>query len=168
MKKLLPIVFLLIGSGAGVGAGIFLRPAPDQARPDQVNAESKEGDLEKPAKEQADAENIDRALEYLKLSNQFVVPVVRDRVVTSLVVMSLSLEIPEGTKEAVFKKEPKVRDSFLQVMFDHANIGGFDGSFTDAQMLAELRHALREVAQRDLGEDAVQSVLITEIARQDY
>lgn len=168
MKKLLPIVFLLIGSGAGVGAGIFLRPAPEQAKPDAAVADTEKTDFVKQPKEKDDSAKKDKALEYLKLSNQFVVPVVRDRVVSSLVVMSLSLEIPEGTKEAVFKKEPKVRDSFLQVMFDHANIGGFDGSFTDAQMLAELRYALREVAQRDLGQDAVENVLITEIARQDY
>ena len=27
MKKLLPLILLLVGLGAGVGAGIFLRPA---------------------------------------------------------------------------------------------------------------------------------------------
>jgi len=165
MKKLLPIVLLLIGSGAGVGAGIFLRPAPVET---PVAESDKKEDTGKSAKTDDGMGEKDAALEYMKLSNQFVVPIVRDRVVTSLVVMSLSLEVPEGTKDAVFRKEPKVRDSFLQVMFDHANIGGFDGAFTDAQMLTQLRRALREVAQRDLGEDAVQNVLITEIARQDY
>lgn len=161
MKKLLPLVFLLIGSGAGVAAGIYLRPAPEV--------------LDSPELEMPNEENNDDgmgekdvALEYLKMSNQFVVPVVRNGVVTSLVVMSLSLGVPEGTKEEIFRKEPKIRDSFLQVMFDHANIGGFDGSFTDASMLNQLRTALKEVAERDLGDGAVRSVLITEIARQDY
>lgn len=158
MKKLLPLILLLIGSGAGVGAGIYLRPTPE---PDANSV------AEKPARAAEEKEN-QGGIEYAKLSNQFVVPIVKNRVVASLVVLALSLEVPEGTKETVFKKEPKVRDSFLQVLFDHANIGGFDGSFTDAAMLNRLREALREVAQRDLGKDMVKDVLILEIARQDY
>lgn len=160
MKKLFPLVLLLIGSGAGVGAGIYMRPAP---APPTADKEVKDA-----AKTETGRGEKDATLEYVKMNNQFVVPVVSNRVVTSLVVMSLSLEVPEGTKESVFRKEPKIRDSFLQVMFDHANIGGFDGSFTDAEMLSQLRRALQEVAERDLGEGAVRDVLITEIARQDY
>ena len=166
MKKLLPILLLLIGSGAGVGAGIFMKPTPPEP------AELAEGQTEDTAKSEkkkpAGDEEENGGLEYVKLNNQFVVPIVKNRVVVSLVVLSLSLEVPEGTKEAVFKKEPKLRDSFLQVMFDHANLGGFDGSFTDAEMLSKLRVALGEVANRDLGEGAVNDVLILEIARQDY
>jgi len=165
MNKILPILLLLIGSGAGVGAGIFLRPAPaDALEASEKEPSEKAGKVDKYATDKDDPDGV----EYAKLSNQFVVPIVKNRVVVSLVVLALSLEIPEGTKEAVFKKEPKVRDSFLQILFDHANVGGFDGSFTDAEMLAQLRVALREVAQRDLGKEKVQDVLILEIARQDY
>ena len=163
MKKLLPILLLLIGTGAGVGAGVFLRPAPEPviATTDDTDAVEQH--------EAADAGSDDAtSKEYVKLNNQFVVPIVKNRVVVALVVLALSLEVPEGTKEAVYKKEPKVRDSFLQVLFDHANLGGFDGSFTEAGMLKQLREALREVAQRDLGRKSVQDVLILEIARQDY
>lgn len=170
MKKILPIILLLIGSGAGVGAGIYLRPVPEvvpDANADQTD-EGSDKKEKKEAKGKDGKDDADKALEYVKMSNQFVVPIVRDRVVTALVVLSLSLEVPEGTKDTVFKKEPKIRDSFLQIMFDHANVGGFDGSFTDALMLSQLRMALLEVAQRDLGTDAVKKVLILEIARQDY
>jgi flagellar basal body-associated protein FliL len=150
---------LLIGSGAGVGAGIFLRPAP---APVEDMTDKEVSDKGETAKKEDTKDEGEKVTEYVKLSNQFVVPVVKNRV------LALSLEVPEGTKEAVFKKEPKVRDSFLQVLFDHANVGGFDGSFTEAGMLNQLRAALREVAQRDLGEDGVNDVLILEIARQDY
>ena len=66
----------------------------------------------------------------------------------------------------VFSKEPKLRVSFLQVMFDHANIGGFSGSFTTNENLGILRRSLREAARAELGKDAT-DVLILEIARQD-
>ena len=160
MKKLIPLILLLVGAGAGVGAGIFLRPTPN---PELAATEEPEKVLTD--KEGKPEDNLDH--EYVKMSNQFVVPVVNDGSVQALVVMSLSLEVPAGQKDAIYSKEPKLRDSFLQVLFDHANVGGFDGAFTNANNLAVLRGALREVAQKDMG-DQITDVLIIEIARQDY
>ena len=148
MKKLiLPLILGLVGLGAGVGAGVFLRPAPDD------KAELAETEPAVPP-------------EYVKLNNQFVIPVVEAGQVAALVVVSLSLEVTAGSTELVFQTEPKLRDVFLQVLFDHANTGGFKGSFTDASNLVVLRQALKEVAMGVLG-DAVKDVLIVDIARQD-
>lgn len=160
IKKLLPIVLLLIGCGAGVGAGVFLRPPQPEPTEEEV--------IEHEEEMQAKAEE-DRAtkFEYLKMNNQFVVPVVSQERVSALVVMSLSLEVPVGGKDPIFERQPKLRDAFLQVMFDHANLGGFEGEFTNANNLDVLRNALREVAQKHMG-DGVTDVLIMEIARQDY
>ncbi|WP_299297840.1 flagellar basal body-associated FliL family protein [uncultured Tateyamaria sp.] len=161
IKKLLPLVLLLIGAGAGVGAGIFLRPTPE---PVEMTEDAETPDVM--VKEKAEDEpQLDR--EYVKMNNQFVVPIVNGDKVQGLVVMSLSLEVPAGQKDLIYAREPKLRDSFLQVLFDHANIGGFDGAFTNANNLAVLRGALREVAQKDMG-DGITDVLIIEIARQDY
>ena len=160
MKKLLPLILLLIGSGAGVGAGIFLRPEPPEL------TEEERATLEEKAEaERAEAKAAEK--EYVKLSNQFVVPVIEEEQVAALVVMSLSVEVVAGQESAVFAKEPKLRDSFLQVLFDHANTGGFDGVFTSPLNLSTLQRALREIAQRDFG-DGITDVLIQEIARQDY
>ena len=161
-KKILPLVLLLVGVGAGVGAGVFLRPevempmVADETAPEKVTIQT---DKTPSAPE--------LAREYVKMNNQFVVPVVKGDSVQALVVMSLSLEVPAGQKDAIYSREPKLRDSFLQVMFDNANLGGFDGAFTNANNLDVLRNALREVAQKDMGEQ-ISDVLIVEIARQDY
>ena len=191
LKKLMPIVLLLVGTGAGVGAGIFMRPVPvetaegseasatsDKAHKDGDDHDTKgKDDHNKKAGKSDDGHGDDHGdgygddaggMEYVKLNNQFVVPIVKEQDVASLVVLSLSLEVPTGSKDDVYRREPKIRDSMLQVLFDHANIGGFDGAFTEAKMLNVLRSALREVAQRDLGSDVVNDVLILEIARQDY
>ena len=157
IKKLLPVIFLIVGAGAGVGAGLFLRPAPDP----EAAAEM----AEKAAMEAKEEEPVQ--FEYLKMSNQFVVPIVHDDRVASLIVMSLSLEVLPGTQQEVFASEPKLRDSFLQVMFDFANFGKFDGEFTDVSRLTDLREKLTKAAVRDVG-DMIKDVLITEIARQDY
>lgn len=166
LKKILPIVLLIVGSGAGVGAGIFLRPEPIEPEIHEVDEENEAGqEMSEPV---YDADNPPPLKEYVKLSNQFVVPIVKDKNVVSLIVLALSLEVSEGKTETIKQREPKLRDSFLQVLFDHANIGGFDGAFTEVNNLAVLRNALREVAQRDMGRDFVHDVLILEIARQDY
>ena len=64
--------------------------------------------------------------------------------------------------------KPRLRDSFLKVMFRHANSGGFDGSFTSGRKMDDLKSALLgRRARGDGAETPVEEVLITEIARQD-
>ena len=160
MKRLiLPLALSILGLAAGVALGLVLRPAPPEP-PDAATA-ANEG-AQAPA---AAAEPL-IPREYVRLNNQFIVPIVEGGRIAALVVLSLSLEIEQGSSETVFKAEPKLRDAFLQVMFDHATAGGFRGTFTDAAAMAPLRGALGEAARSVLGA-AVSDVLITEIVRQD-
>jgi len=162
MGKILPLLLALVGLGGGVGAGLFLRPA---AEPANQTIEAGGGD----PKAAATVEEIaatEGAPEYVKMNNQFVVPVVDEGRVAAMVVLSLSLEVEAGNTEAVYQREPKLRDAFLQVLFDHANVGGFSGSFTDGSNLVVLRTSLKEAASLVLG-TVVKDVLITDIARQD-
>lgn len=168
MKMLVPIVMLLVGAGAGVGAGIYLRPAEvasEQAPAEGENAHENAGH-ETPTEHAADTSALDK--EYVKLSNQFVVPIVRDQRVASMVVMTLSIEVAAGQGQIIYDKEPKLRDAFLSVLFDHAAIGGFDGQFTTTNNLDIIRRNLRQTARTAIGEDIIFDVLIFEIARQDY
>jgi hypothetical protein len=162
MRKLFPVILALFGLAGGAGAGLFLRPAPvdapeGEAAPEQGEVHAADGDHD-----EADTAEP----EFVRLSNQFVVPVVAEGRVSAMVVLSLSLEVETGTTDAVFQREPKLRDAFLQVLFDHANLGGFSGSFTDGSNLVLLRTALKETAVQVLG-PVVKDVLITDIARQD-
>lgn len=162
MKKLLPALLVLIGIGGGVGAGLIVRPKPEMV------AHAAEKDPAATA-DTAHAKGVYQgaaAPEYIKIQNQFIVPLVEGKRVTSLVILTLSLEVSAGMREAVYAKEPKLRDSFLQVLFDHANVGGFSGAFTDARNLTLLRKRLLDQARAVLG-DKVTDVLITDIARQD-
>lgn len=171
--KLLPILLVLIGVGGGIGAGLMLKPAPE---PMEMLAANPCGDTGHDADGHAAAsgddhgedgeEAGDAAREYVKLNNQFVVPVVGQDKVESLVVMSLSVEVETGQQEQVFKREPKLRDAFLQVLFDHANMGGFAGAFTNSNNMDVLRRALRETARKVAGE-LITDVLIVDINRQD-
>lgn len=175
MRKALPFVLALTGLGAGVAAGLYLRPAAgsdDHATAKGHEAAALEdhagpdghGEAEAKAADHAEADGV--SPEYVKMNNQFVVPVVQDGRVAAMVVLSLSIEVEPGNTEAVYDREPKLRDVFLQVLFDHANVGGFSGSFTDGSNLIVLRTSLREASALVLG-TVVRDVLITDIARQD-
>lgn len=163
-RVLLPSLLGLLGLGAGIGAGLYLKP---EVKPDML-AETGPGEgseSDSPGDTVTETED-GSSPEYVKLNNQFVVPVVQKGRVEAMVVLSLSLEVQAGNTEAVYQREPKLRDVFLQVLFDHANVGGFSGSFTDGSNLVVLRTSLKEAAAMVLG-GMVRDVLITDIARQD-
>lgn len=202
LSKLLPILLALIGLGGGVGAGLALRPTPQDhpAEPGhgaeataeagahgEAGADADTGGLadgghatgEAAAKpsdlppghaasgEKDSAEEGETAShDYVKLNNQFVIPVVEDGRVSAMVILSLSLEVTIGNTETVYAREPKLRDTLLQVLFDHANTGGFRGAFTESNNMVVLRDALREAAIKTLG-SLVSDVLIIDMARQD-
>ncbi len=187
MKKLLPIILLLIGAGGGVGAGLFLRPAPAAPETETACAEGEDGCAtdaadgevvadashgetppEPPTEEAApQPEDLTAAggPEYVALERQMIVPIVNAEQVISLVVLSLSIEVEGGFVEQARAREPKLRDAFLQVLFRHANTGGFSGDFTSGEKMADLRRALNRAAGQVLGPVAIQ-VLVTDILRQ--
>ncbi|WP_432622280.1 flagellar basal body-associated FliL family protein [Albidovulum sp.] len=191
MRKLLPVILGLFGLIAGAGAGYVLRPAAEIAADGQSGSGGVDAAAENASPEPAaastrqepaasgsgsaetggepnEAQDADPAAptEFVKLNNQFVVPVIRGNEVSALVILSITLEVETGASEAVFAAEPKLRDSFLQVLFDHANAKGFDGAFTQSSRMAQLRKALLEPARTILG-NLVGDVLIVDIVRQD-
>ena len=155
MARFLPVLLALFGLLAGVGGGLMLRPAAEPADAEDTLAAP-------PTPRRTE----DPSVEFVRLNNQFIVPVVTEARVSAIVVLSLSIEVPTGGGERVFAAEPRLRDAFLQVLFDHANAGGFGGAFTAASSMNALRTALREAAVGVLGPVA-RDVLIVEILRQD-
>jgi hypothetical protein len=167
IAKLLPVLIALAGLGAGAGAGYMLRPPPGdgagEAEPAGAAPDCAPGTT---AAAQVPDPGADGDRDYVELTNQFVVPVIEEGRVESLVVLSITLEMAAGPSDPVYEREPKLRDAFLQVFFDHANAGGFAGTFTRSTRLTTLRRALLEVAQKTIG-PVVSDVLITDIVRQD-
>lgn len=164
MGKLLPVILLVLGGAIGGGAGFFMKPASE---PDCAVAEASSEECGTTEMDVADeVEDDGEEKYYVAMKNQFVVPVIRNELVQSLVVLSLSLETTPDSGETLFSKEPKMRDAFLRVLFDHAHIGGFNGAFTESSRLSILRVALLEAAQSVVG-GIVSDVLITDIVRQE-
>lgn len=170
MKKLIPLFLPVVGIGAGISAGLFLQDkAHDSAAHQTVAVEQPDTNTGTHTDDTHDTGDHDEKIgapQYVKLNNQFIVPVIEQDEVTSIVVLSLSLEISSGDSDTIYAKEPKLRDGFLQVLFDHANMGGFTGAFTNSSKMATLRRSLLSVARKAAG-DGVTDVLITDLARQN-
>ncbi|MFP4045071.1 MAG: flagellar basal body-associated FliL family protein [Rhodosalinus sp.] len=167
MGKLFPLLLALAGLGAGVAAGLLLPAAPEDSAA-ATRTDEAQDPVPAGAATPANAPPSDTAgpREYVRLSNQFVVPVLRDDRVSAMVILSLSFEAAPGAREAIFAREPKLRDALLQVLFDHANMGGFGAEFTGSRNLDLLRRSLTEAAQQ-LMPGQITEVLIMDMARQD-
>lgn len=153
---IVPIGALVAGLAAGVGGAMLMSPVEPS---EQVEGAEDEFVLLPEPKPGQPAE-------FASLGNQFVVPVLRDGAVRALVLVSVTLEVAEGTTGQVHSLEPRLRDAFLRVLFDHANAGGFDDRFTQSDRMSLLRQGLREAAHRLLG-PIVRDVLIVDIVRQE-
>jgi hypothetical protein len=172
MRLIIPVLLLLLGLGGGVGAGLMFGPSPEEEA--EADAETSTDDVGELGADVTSENSVSGGFErsdsgnteYVRLQNQFIVPVVRDGSVRSLVVMTLTVEVGLGQGDTVFQHEPRLRDSFLRVLFAHANAGGFDGAFTEAVLIDPLRRGLKNAAASVLGE-GVRDVLIVDISRQD-
>lgn len=184
MKKFMPVLIAIIGLVAGMGAGIALKPkaqaeesaascavpVDSQGGPDVVEVASPPCPSGDPfAEGSEDPQPAERMhLSYIPIEKPFIVPIFADERTVTMVVLSLSIatEGDAGTSE-LEALQPRLRDSFLKVMFRHANSGGFDGSYTSGRKIEDLKSALLVAAREVVHETAVDEVLITEIARQD-
>lgn len=184
IAKLLPTIIALAGLGTGVGAGIALRPDADRplaehaAAPCGIPAEDVETNAapvagHAPAEHAAPAGHAAPAngsrgggdTEFVKIDNQFIVPVIETGRVAAMVVLSVTLEVAAGQSEGTNARLPKLRDRFLRAMLDHANVGGFSGTFTADGSVEQLRRNLIEAGRKELG-DVLSDVLILDMNRQ--
>jgi len=167
MAKLFPLLLIVLCVAGGAGAGLFLRP--EQPAKVQTSTEQAETCLptgEPPVVPAMAPAAASGPSEFVKFSNQFVIPLLGDQTVEAMVILSLSLEVSQGEKESVYAQEPRLRDAFLRVLFDHANTGGFDTGVMTSAGLDDLRAALREVALKH-DPDAIRDVLIADLVRQE-
>jgi hypothetical protein len=103
---------------------------------------------------------------FMKFSRQFVVPVLGEAGVTSLIVLDLNIEVPSSETETIYQQEPKLRDSMLATLLSLSNTGAFSSELLEQGNLDTIRAQLLQSARAVIGESA-QNVLILNITRQD-
>jgi flagellar FliL protein len=179
MKMLVVVLLAVIGVMGGAAAGWLLKPPPpvETACADPEHAEGHEGedaaaceppvDYEKLATPaQANPANPADASEFFRFERPFIVPIMVNQRVASLLVVSLSVEVGPGQLDPVTAREPRLRDALLRALFDHAYAGGFNGDFTADYVMRDLRRGLLVAARKAAG-DGIRDVLVVDIMRQD-
>lgn len=154
MKKLLPIILILVGVIGGLGAGVFLKPAPeiDHASADAAKKVEEEGP---PA-----------ARSFVKIGRQTIVPVVDEGQTQALMLFELAVDVPENKVDEVHRMEPRLRDAFLRELFQMSYTGAFLTDFTEERIIEELRRNLTNAARNYLGHSQAE-VLILDVMRQE-
>lgn len=162
-----------LGLVGGLAAGHFAAPTPevevsDKATPSEVGEQIGENTLAgEPSRPEAKRPPTrEGKAEYAKLDKHFVVPVIEDQTVDALVVVTMAIEVDDGATDLVYLHEPKLRDEFLSVLFNHGRSGAFKDGFSEPQNLEDLKASLNKAATHIIGK-ASRQVLLTSIIRQD-
>lgn len=173
IRKLLPVLMIVVAGIAGLFAGNILRGDAD-AKTDhaKTDGETHATDTAPDAGHgietaKADHKSTDGAgIAYFRFPSQFFVPVMHGDRLDGMMVLTLTVEMPQEVQEDVFKQEFRLRDAFLRTLLIHANTGGFDGNYTIEPRMRRLREALMKTADEVSG-GQITDVLIEDIARQD-
>lgn len=182
LKKLIPVLAILIAVIGGLFGGEMLRPQPEDAaehavaegdghgEPSSAETASRtvadDGKAAPAAGKAGDHGAAAATAAYFRFPSQFFVPVMHGDRLDGMMVLTLTVEMAADQEEAVFKQEFRLRDAFLRTLLIHANTGGFDGNYTIEPRMRRLRESLLKTADELTG-GLVSDVLIEDIARQD-
>lgn len=104
--------------------------------------------------------------DYIKFKRQFVVPVLHNDAVDSLILINLGLEVPASKRDDMFRLEPRFRDAFIRELLQMSDDGYFDQALTSPATYEVLRETLARAAG-DISEEGVKDILILDLSRQD-
>jgi len=103
---------------------------------------------------------------YFKFSREFVVPVVSQGRVTSLVILNLNLEADANMSQKLFEMEPKLRDNIMTTLITISNDGKTFESLTDVENYESIRSMVM-MNLKSVMSTGIRNVLIMDMAKQD-
>lgn len=182
MKHIITAIVAVVCIIAGGVGGHFLRSGGAPAEASTAKADdgkSEEGHEKAPAeKETAKAKDDKHAksgskgsgapggVAYYKFSREFVVPLLENGRVSSLVILNINLEIDESVSAKMFSMEPVVRDNIMTTLVSLANDGKTFQTLSDIESYESMR-ALVLMNLKKVVPSGVRNVLILDMARQD-
>ncbi len=107
-----------------------------------------------------------KAVIYYKFTREFVVPIIRDGRVSSLVILNLNLEADASIERELFDMEPKLRDNIMTTLITLSN----DGTTFESMTSVKNYESIRSLVLQNLGsvvKDGITNVLIVDLAKQD-
>jgi len=192
LAKILPAIIVIAGAAAGgFGAQMFnsssgsaetvKEKADDEKSHDKKDDHGKEdkdshgkkdshGDKKKDSHGGKDKKGSKASsssdVMYHRFSREFVVPIMRDNRVRSLVILNLSIEADSSLSSRLFSEEPKVRDNIMTTLIMLSNEGDTLEDFTDIESYETIRSMILKNLD-SIFAYGIHNVLIMDIAKQD-
>lgn len=178
MKKILTPLLLIIGIFAGSAGANFLK-APGAEKPasekhddghdksgkDDHGKGDKYGDKKSGKKDSGKSGYGEAEISYFKFSREFVIPLMRDNEVESLVILNLNLEVDSNESGSLFSKEPKLRDNIMSTLVELSNDGVTLDNFSTVESYETIRSVILQNLKDELGQ-GILNVLILDMAKQ--
>lgn len=170
-------VILKGGSGGGDAAGVD-KKADSHAKKDDDHGKKDDdghGKKDKHAKKDShgkkdkhgdEASTDPSKSEYYKFTREFVVPIMRDETVRSLVILNINLEVDAGMNNELFSMDPKLRDNIMTTLVGLGN----DGVTLERMTSAESYETIRSMVKKNLSSvvaSGIKNVLIVDLGKQD-
>lgn len=181
MKNIVSIITLAVCIGAGSAGGFFLKSgagasstagdglASSDKKHDDKGHDADKGHDKKAEKKgkhgKSDYASSGKA-EYYKFTREFIVPIMKDERVESLVIININLETEPGVSQSLFTMEPKLRDNIMTTLIDLSN----DGHTLERMTSAENYETIRSMIKKNLTSvvsTGIENVLIVDLAKQD-
>ena len=184
MKQLFPVLIAAVCIAAGSYGGYMLKPSSvSSAKPaSQVEDTGSHGDTKKDSEspvKKADSHGASTGghgseagagdsgdVTYYKFTREFVVPMVEDERVRSLVILNINLEIDTSISQELFSKEPVLRDNIMTTLIKLSSGGRTLYSITEVENYETLRSTILANLRNEVPH-GIHNVLILDMARQD-
>ena len=180
MKHAITALIAIICIVAGGFAGHFLKTAGSAAPADAPAAKdgaesSGEGDAGKASDDKASSSSNSTGgkdssasgeVLYYKFSREFIVPIIQEERVESLVILNINLEADAELSQDLFKLEPKLRDNIMSTLIQLSNDGKTFQTITDVESYETVR-SLILMNLKNVVSEGIHNVLILDMAKQN-
>lgn len=178
MKSIITAAIVGVGAAAGTfGASLLTSTAPAETH--SPASDTGDGKADSHAKDDGHGKadkhgdnghgkeaKSDGSTSFFNFSREFVVPLLSDGQVDSLVIINISLEVSSGISSKMFSMEPKVRDNIMTTLVALSSDDETFRQLTTVRNYENIRSLVLANLREEISRD-IQSVLIMDIARQD-
>lgn len=180
MKSIITAVIVGVGAAAGTFGASMLKGSPeapsghDMADKADDHAGDKHdaghGEAKPKPKKGKDGHGkeskSDGSTSFFSFSREFVVPLLTDGQVDSLVIINISLEVSPELSSKLFSMEPKLRDNIMTTLVGLSSDDETFRQLTTVRNYENIRSLVLANLRDEISRD-IESVLIMDIARQD-
>lgn len=186
MKKLLTPILLIVGIFAGSFGANFLKGSP--AEPPAIEGEEHAGgehdkdghatddkhdDKKKKDKKKKDDYDKndaygDGGVAYFKFSREFIIPLMYDSEIDSLIILNINLEVDSSVSSTLFSQEPKLRDNVMTTLIELSNDGVTLENIASIESYETVRSmVLKNLKDKEVVGEGILNVLIVDVGKQD-